>query len=84
MRSLRQMKSNGIAPKKIKKACDYIFRYLEQEDFNLRETEHLISSMGNVISRMTQNDPLRKIGGFNYSSSIEDSFPVIADSKTES
>lgn len=78
------MKSNGIAPEKIKKGCEYIFQYLDQEGFTLKETNTLLSSMGNVINRMTEKDPLRKIGDFDYSDSIEISFPSKADSKTES
>lgn len=81
MRRVIQMKENGIEPEKIKKACEYIFHYLDQENFNLSETNYLISSMGNIISRMTEKDPLRKVGRFDYSSSIEDSFPATADSK---
>lgn len=84
MRTILQMKSNGIAPEKIKKGCEYIFQYLNQEEFTLKETKSLISSMENVIGRLTENDPLRKIGNFNYSDSIEASFPSMADSKTKS
>ncbi len=83
-RVISHMKSQGIVPEKIKRGCDYIFKYLEQEEFSLKEVNCLISSMGSVIYKMTEKDPLRKIGDFDYSDSIESSFPSMADSKTES
>lgn len=83
-REIRQMKAEGIEPQKIKNGCCYIFSYLEQEGFSLKETDRLISSMKNIIDKITEKDPLRKIVEFDYFSSIEDSFPSIAASKIKS
>ena len=83
-RRIMQLKADGIDVKKVKRACEHIFAYIEQESFSLKETKELVSSMGIVARNMTKNDPSRKVGDFDYSSSIEDLFPFNAASKATS
>jgi hypothetical protein len=81
--SLR-IKADGFDPNKIKKACDFIFRYLSEEEFCLLEMEHVMSSMGLILSDMLKDDPLRKIAEFGYSSSVDSVFSCKVASNTKS
>lgn len=69
------MKTEGVNPEKIRQACEYIFNYLSIEEFNLKETDCLLTSMKNAVGIMTEGDPLRTVSGFNYSSSLKELFP---------
>ena len=83
-RQIANMLVDGVKPEKISKACDYIFEYLNIEEFSSVETEHLISSMRYIISKMQERDPLRKLSGFDYSSSADALFASEADLKAKS
>ena len=83
-RQLIRIKADKIDPDKIKNACDHIFKYLADEEFRLLEVNHLISSMSFVLSNVTKNDPLRKLDGFDYSSSVKELFSCTADSNAQS
>lgn len=83
-RHLVRMRADGIDAKKIKKACDYIFKHLSEEEFCLLEIEHLMTSMGLIVSDMVKDDPLRKIADFSYSSSVDSVFSCEAASNTKS
>ncbi len=78
------MKSDGVEPSKIKRACEYIFEYLAKEEFTLIETKYLMSSMGHIMCDMVKDDPLRKIAEFNYLSSVTNSLSCCASSNTTS
>lgn len=83
-RELIRMKAEGIEVKKIEKACSDVFEYLDREGFSLLEIKYLISSMGLILADVVQNDPLRKIEEFNYSSSVACLFSSKAASNTTS
>ena len=83
-RFVANMKSEKIDIQKIKEACGFVFEYMKEYKFTLREVDALISSMGHISSKMTQNDPLREVQMFDYSSCIEDSFDFSAVSNTKS
>ena len=83
-RHLVRIKVDGIDAKKIKKACDYIFRYLSEEEFCLLEIKHLMTSMGLIVSDMVKDDSLRKIAEFGYSSSVDSVFSCKVASNTKS
>lgn len=83
-REVVNMKAAGVELKKIEKACSYIYEYLNEEGFTLLEIKYLISSMRLVAADVVQKDPLRKIGEFSYSSSIDSLFSSEAASNTTS
>ena len=83
-RMLRFLKNDGIDLEKTEKVCRKIFEILEAQDFNLKETHFLLSSMNGILKNMTRSDPLRKVGGFDYSSSIKEEFSLDAASNTAS
>lgn len=71
-RQLRFLKNDGIDPEKIEKVCREVFEILEIQNFTLKETDFLLSSMKSILRLMTKDDPLRKVGGFDYFSSIKE------------
>lgn len=75
---------DSIDKEKIKKANQYIFKYLAIEGFNLFETSFLVASMNDVLKDMKKNDPLRLVKEFDYSSSVDEAFSDNAISNTES
>ena len=83
-RQLRFLKNDGIDPEKIEKVCGEVFVILETQNFTLKETDFLLSSMKSILRLMTKDDPLRKVGGFDYFSSIKKQLSLEASSKTAS
>ncbi|HIX25737.1 MAG TPA: hypothetical protein IAA09_12440 [Candidatus Lachnoclostridium avicola] len=83
-RQLRFLKNDGIDPEKIEKVCGEVFEILETQNFTLKETDFLLSSMKSILRLMTKDDPLRKVGGFDYFSSIKEQLSLEASSKTAS
>lgn len=79
-----RIKADGLDPDKIKKACDFIFSHLNEEEFCLLEIQHLMTSMGLIVSDMVKDDPLRKIAEFGYSSSVDSVFSCKVASNTKS
>ena len=78
-RMLRFLKNDGIDLEKTEKACREMFAILESHDFNLKETYFLLFSMNSILGAMTKGDPLRKVGAFDYSSSIKETLSLDAN-----
>ena len=83
-RMLHYLKSDGISIRKTEQACREIFKMLEAQNFNLKETYFLLSSMNSILKAMTKDDPLRKVGSFDYSSSIKEELSLDTASNTTS
>ncbi len=75
-RRLQQLKEDGIDPDKIKKASMEIFDILVTNNFNLKEASYLLSSTNSILGLLTRNDSLRKVGDFNYVSSVKEMFDL--------
>ncbi len=80
--------NESIDADKIEKGCRHIFSYMDREGFTLAEMCRLIVSMRDIKDRMIKVSPLKHIGEFNYSESIdnslEDSFCSCNSEKADS
>ena len=73
-RQLRFLKNDGIDPEKIEKVCGEVFEILETQNFTLKELIFYFPHES-ILRLMTKDDPLRKVGGFDYFSSIKEHYP---------